>query len=57
MVSPFLNQIFFNLDSIECIQTINLGSKYPMTLAISYLLESKGNLRILTIFDFHVKIN
>ncbi|GBC05107.1 hypothetical protein RclHR1_06030007 [Rhizophagus clarus] len=28
-------------DSVECIQTINLGTKYPMALAISYLPESK----------------
>lgn len=33
----------FFLDSVECIQTINLGSKYPIDLAISYLPESKGN--------------
>ncbi|CAG8548001.1 9078_t:CDS:10 [Acaulospora morrowiae] len=28
-------------DSVECIQTIDLGSIYPMTLALSYLPESK----------------
>ncbi|PKC12519.1 WD40 repeat-like protein [Rhizophagus irregularis] len=28
-------------DSVECIQTINLGSKYPIDLAISHLPESK----------------
>ncbi|CAI2166210.1 4499_t:CDS:10 [Funneliformis geosporum] len=28
-------------DLVECIQTINLGTKYPLALAISYLPESK----------------
>ncbi|RGB39893.1 hypothetical protein C1646_753914 [Rhizophagus diaphanus] len=33
-------ELYDTKDSDECFQTINLGSKYPIDLAISYLPES-----------------